>query len=476
MNKSLLPLLLLASLPACVDAPLDEDVDHTGGDGEAPLFAGPLEGKQNNGPYLLGKGTDTLGAGGHIRVANAARRGINNVTINVVDSQLQNGNATRTGADPWFIGVVFDTPSGGQIKIDNVFTSPLAWLSWYQLSYKPPGGSSFGAYCGNGGRATPIAGSYTTDDVRQDTANITFSCEDGVVAKCSAASFKPGDDLSNLHWKKHQACVQALEFDVCGDGQAHTYAGTEIYLRDLSPGGAPQLVEADLVFASMTPTPPPPTVPYFEAAWLAPTLVTQPVPQIGTEPPACLSKIRWQSQPPGGACGAADPRISDGADFCEDWTWDELTSGSGGVVFTKSKFGDIGLWVWNDASGRVHTTVDGFWSALPLHLEEPVAGYTTATLDAVILRAVPPGFTAGDVHEVRLFHNPQTQRYVLANVAPPGYQAFGGFQGLVFNQHQPTLGTVPLIRWVNGTDTRTSVTQPLGFNQAETLGWVFPPR
>jgi hypothetical protein len=470
--KKLVALSLALSAAACVDGEPETGTD--------TASIGPLEGKQNNGPYLLGPHPDSLGAAGnrHLRVKRDAMRLGTAVTVDAHQNNLVSG--THTGDDPWFEQVIFhEAGTGtGRLKVADTLATAFGWQTLYRLDYRPAPGLTYSwtPYCDGDGWAVPIAGAYAADDVRQPDDTITFACLDGAAGKCSAFGFRPAGKITDRNWLEHQACVQSVEADYCGAGIPHTFAGTDIYLRDLSTGGAPELTEADLVFPPMTPRTPLPGVPYFEAAWLPPSKISPPgqAPIMDSGPPLCLSKLRWQALPPGADCSIDDPRTNPDARFCDDMTIAELWT-SAAVVFTKSDFTDRGLWLWKSGAGYM-TTVDGYWQpAEPAGTIPPHPGFGDPEIVGVLLREVPPGYTMADLREVRQWRAGGPERFALAIAPPdPTYGPFGGFEGFVFAAAQPN--TVALERYSNGTDSFTSTGgAPLGFSYVETLGWVYAP-
>lgn len=468
-----IPLLCAA---ACVEAPEgegppdeeipDELVDEPRGD--VPIFLGPLDGRENNGPFLLGRTVDALGVANarHFRVQTTAMRAGTPVTVDVLQARLSSSG--HVGDDPWFDGVIFHEAGGGtgRLRVDSAAPTDTLWQTHYFLSYRTAPGATWGPYCDGGAPAMPVLGAYNAKDVRQPDTAITFSCADGAVFKCTAASFKPGDQLTDLFWQKHQACVQMMEADYCANGVPHTYAGTDVYVRDLSTGGAPQLAEEDLYFSPSIPAPPPPAGPFFEAAWLTPWLPGAGL-EIESQRPFCLSKLRWASLEPAAGCGIPDPRYEPDALYCEDYTYPQMAAVTGIRVLNKSGGMDAGLHEWSDGNAYV-STVDGFYSEMD-QPDPPISGYTDAEHVGVLIRGIPPGVAPHELAEVRLFRNATS--YVLALNPPQGYAPYGGFQGRVFINARPD--TVPLTLYTNGTGYRTRVGQPAGYVPVQTLGYIY---
>jgi hypothetical protein len=83
--------------------------------------------------------------------------------------------------------------------------------------------------CGPDGRGLFVSGLWDATGARRDSADrVTYSCTDGVIAKCVIWGYKPwrvGVDL-------HQACTRMARADYCGDGVSYTRDGTTIDLYD----------------------------------------------------------------------------------------------------------------------------------------------------------------------------------------------------------------------------------------------------
>ncbi|MCG8421610.1 MAG: hypothetical protein MJE77_27130 [Proteobacteria bacterium] len=92
--------------------------------------------------------------------------------------------------------------------------------------------------CGEAARGLFVSGSWTADgSYRRD--GFTFSCLDGVIAKCVRSwGYDPdrtaiARDGSQVPLRDlHLACVRAARADYCGDGVSHTRDGTPIVMTD----------------------------------------------------------------------------------------------------------------------------------------------------------------------------------------------------------------------------------------------------
>ncbi|MBC8071058.1 MAG: hypothetical protein IAG13_22225 [Deltaproteobacteria bacterium] len=83
--------------------------------------------------------------------------------------------------------------------------------------------------CGDGGRGVFVAGGWDARGAHaDDTDVVTFSCEDGVIAKCVGWGYSPWDTDAQTH----QGCTRMARADYCGDGVSWTLDGTIVDLYD----------------------------------------------------------------------------------------------------------------------------------------------------------------------------------------------------------------------------------------------------
>jgi hypothetical protein len=116
------------------------------------------------------------------------------------------------------------------------------WM--YEIEYAVPASSTsvdWRSVCG--GDAGPMAGLFVDglwhDDGTREDGGYTFSCPDGVIAKCVRGwGYKPWKTLiSEEHGAVslaplHQMCTRAARADYCGDGNAYTRDGTLVDIFD----------------------------------------------------------------------------------------------------------------------------------------------------------------------------------------------------------------------------------------------------
>lgn len=198
--------------------------------------------------------------------------------------------------------------------------------------------------------AMPIAGSFghgpegrLNGDYDPSPTRITFSCRDGVAAKCQDWGYPSwGSDAPTFF----QACTRMARADYCGNGHSRTVDGTMINYLDLRT---------------------PPTGPLKALPGFVPEAVWGPG---GPNAPAaalCLSRTRWSTVPLGPRSPCADlmpdPReAGDGQPprFCDDKTVAEWAA-DGAVFVNNSRPLDVGLVVWGDGEGHYVTTTQFEW-------------------------------------------------------------------------------------------------------------------
>ena len=142
--------------------------------------------------------------------------------------------------------------------------------------------------------AIPVAATFDGAGNRvESTAQFSFGCTRGVIAKCYRWGYRPwladasGSSLefSNLHW----ACTRLARADYCGDGRTWTQNGTRINIWDTAPAPGPFQLHG----------PSDPTF-FFEAGW-------------NTKGAVCLSKQRWATLNPQIAQNCPSKLVAPGA-------------------------------------------------------------------------------------------------------------------------------------------------------------------
>jgi hypothetical protein len=184
----------------------------------------------------------------------------NGSTVSVILSEIINASTVQTE----------DSPGGWD-------PTGATWL--YRLQYHvlmSGGGYTSWNVCGGAlPYAVPVHGLYdaATGARSESATEFTFSCNDGVIAKCYRWGYQPWKDVYDGTTRMrlgHASCTRMARADYCGDGTSHTQDNT-------------RLVPWDKLNAQVIPHPGETAEGMsFEAGWS---------PQ-GAE---CLSHWRWQS-------------------------------------------------------------------------------------------------------------------------------------------------------------------------------------
>ncbi|HWN71607.1 MAG TPA: ADYC domain-containing protein, partial [Haliangium sp.] len=135
--------------------------------------------------------------------------------------------------------VMRDASINTMIEHSNNSDVPLYEIEYAVLTSPTP--TDWRSVCD--GDAGPTAGLFVDgrwhDDGSREDGGYTFSCLDGVIAKCVRGwGYKPWKTLtSDEHGEVslaplHQMCTRAARADYCGDGNAHTRDGTEVDIVD----------------------------------------------------------------------------------------------------------------------------------------------------------------------------------------------------------------------------------------------------
>lgn len=262
--------------------------------------------------------------------------------------------------------------------------------------------------CPDGAYAYAIPGAF--DYFSQFTGAAergTLACAGSAAAKAIRWGIGP---LDIPHPRGFSAAVRLATAEYCANGISHTIDGTSVVVATLDT----------LVGDSIEDDGPSPRVDYpgdyyFEAAWRGNASAFPVSTAVSTPDRAvvCLSKLRWQSLPPGGYCPYVlpDPRLNDEFNrhpvFCDDlpgfpgtqppsaafMTYMRDTYGA--TVASMSQFNDRGLWAWpGDSTSDMISTTRGFWAGgLDRNAtERPAAGFGNGqpTFVARVLTAERP--------------------------------------------------------------------------------------
>jgi ADYC domain len=462
-------LVLSCVIAGCADPDLadPEKVVETGGSGGGSN----LYDLEPQGHWLLGSQLDLppfVGTSVNFNTDRATKNGAA-VTLDVVnDAALHSG--VHVGIDSWFNGVIV---SNGTIDLQLTVVGGDSNVAHYQLKRRS-GGSAFDTeVCGD---AIPLAGVFQIDGLHVAMAGrITFSCDDGVAAKCTRWGY-PAGPTPGLRWNAHQACTRMARADYCANGRSHTRMETTIMIGDSIPGVND--LPGSTLFGDTSVWPPDPNNYYFEAAWWP-----------GSHKAGCLSKLRWESLPIGGLCAAdlPDPRSDPNAKNCEDLDIGDLVT-AGALTFVATSFNDLALQRWHaqtPAGLDYVTTVRGYNADLDDRILRPFQDshfYVYDGIDGFLLRKVPGSITnPADLTEVYLFRERASSRFVLAAWNEPRfpsatYERFPEREGYVFSRQLP--GSVPFWLFLNSAtgDYLSAVGDvlPDGYTPVKRIGWIMP--
>jgi hypothetical protein len=120
----------------------------------------------------------------------------------------------------------------------DVFLYTLTFLDTKGTKYKQD--DEWLKLCPDANEAVPLSGTWdATGAHTESSANFTFACTTGTIAKCLRWGYKPWKsaprayDGSMLSLKGfHLACTRAATADYCGDGRSYTKNGTLIDVYD----------------------------------------------------------------------------------------------------------------------------------------------------------------------------------------------------------------------------------------------------
>lgn len=428
--------------------------------GPAPVYEEELQGR-----WLLGRVPDRLTAVGadHISVLpDAINRSGHRASVSAGALVVRDaaGATLYEGDDAAIVGLALATADGSEIQIVAAGVDATVGGPVYQLRYRSKATGVVSNYCEGGEVAVPMQGTWTATGYHRGGDNISFGCRDGTTFKCFTWGYVPGP-LASDGWHAHQACTRMARADICGDGTPHTREETPIVIRDYlvgyndHPSDAPALRHA-------TTFPAHPDRHFYESAWTSGE-------NIGA---ICLSRMRWASLPVGGTCGSLpDPRITQGAKFCEDMSDDELEIANVWLANASQAF-DMYLHRWRHPGTQdVVATVRGFYSA-GSDLVTPFPDYTEYIgSDGIILRNLPGSIDRSEVIEV--FSTGTSDRVLLPNAALT--RADPSFEGYLLTT--PGSDRVPFHQYRRaGVDRLTSVDpEDSAFTLEASLHYVITP-
>jgi hypothetical protein len=450
-----------ASPVAGDDVTGDDSAGSPGNDGHDQLVA-PLQGMETQGQDLIGEALDGIERepGYHLNITTAATAADGSAVTVTFDGSAALRSGSHRGADPFFDGMTLIGSAGGQIRISVARGG--SDVAFYRIALRT-GPNSWTDPC-DGGDAIPLAGKWHQSGFHEHAPDrFSFACADSVAYKCSLWGYLAGSDDTSLGWRAHQACTRMARGDYCADGVSHTRPGTLIKIYDFAGVTSPPPPHFDGVKAW------PPNVDrlFFESAW-----------NDGAHPASCLSRLRWQSLPPGPLCGTTefpelrDPRADTGARFCEDIEWpDPGTVATGALLFNESRYTDLELHLWQDGTDLV-STVRGLYDQ-PIREPFPNSGtYTHVGQDGMLIRSLREGVDPADFLEVHMYGKPGDK--VIAATAPEGFNDLG-FEGYVRRNKTPKAIAFDLYFNAATQDyLSTATTPPDGYARMATIGFVMP--
>jgi hypothetical protein len=417
-------------------------------------YGDPVSGMETQGRYLLGASIDPLPAepGRHFAVTTSGRddEGAREVEL-IGDAKL-----VVAGTHVVPERIVLDGPLGGEVKLE--LSRRKGKVTFFHVARRLHAGDPWTALC-DGAEAVPLAGTFTTSGLHEDTAGrISLSCLDGVSFKCIDWGYRPGpvrEAAMDSPWQMHQACTRMARADYCADGTPHTREGTLIAIFD--EVGVKH--EPPAVFFGVQDWPPAAGRFFFEAAWLG-----------DDHPPVCLSKLRWNALPKGGFCGERlpDPRQDVRVKFCEDYDdAGRISVDTGAHLFNASRYGELRLNRWRRGEDRV-SSIDGFHAEARSTQSVPpypdLGTYTYEGPDGFLLRSLPDEVPVPIV-DVHLYARGTDDLVYAPASAEPWLEGYVrvGWRGMAFGT--PTGGTVPLVLYqdlVTGDSVTTTAGAPSG--------------
>ena len=451
----------------CVGEPEPAPEDEPAFVDPAP-YVGPASPEDpEQGRFIIGSVADGFAsATRHYRVRATATNGFVVSVLPAGVGGVDGSNLTATSGpvtfshdDPDFMWMTFDGVTSGQLQIVGLSPPPPESVSpstRYILKYNS-GNGDWVDYCAGGGGAIALQGEYDLRRAHHRTTAITFSCEDGVAAKCDGWGYVAGNaGPTSIEWRHHQACTGMANAAYCGDGTPFTRELTPIRIRDFRTSYANGL-PTDLGH----PLAPPgdPDTFYVEAGW----------DQNGW--PVCLSKIRWAGLPPN-PCPSVlpDPRFTNHPEvfFCDDFPATELWK-KGAVLVNGSKMMDAPLQHWrNPSTGDDVSTIRGFYidrdgiSGADADSTFPFTDYTVYLgNDGMLLRNLPGTLVTAQMYP--LYMQTLGDDRFLSGTVPPAADLKATFEGYSFLSPTTIKNLLPLsLCTPSGGDRNTTVGPAIG--------------
>jgi ADYC domain/Pentapeptide repeats (8 copies) len=201
-----------------------------------------LNGNEFNGVHLNGV---------HLNGVHLNNVALNGVHLNGTELRGTPEGSVEIGDDD-LLGVKMTAELSNEDEIELVINDidVMSGRYYYTVSYTTDGGSSWNLLCGEES-STPIQAlllanrwDNVTGDRITDSTMVTVACQGSALAKCAEWGYAPWasdiveSDEGNVNQHNiaraelHQACTRMVRGDYCGDGTAHTVAGTMINIWD----------------------------------------------------------------------------------------------------------------------------------------------------------------------------------------------------------------------------------------------------
>jgi hypothetical protein len=308
-------------------------------------------------------------------------------------------------------------------------------------------------------------GPVSNGDYHFSRDRLTFSCRDGVAAKCIDWGYPPrgaDPDLSRYF----QACTRMARADYCGTGHSRTVPGTVINYSDLHD---------------------PPIVPAIAAPGMVPEAVWGLGDGTQGQPAAiCLSRTRWSTIPIGDRSPCADllpPPSSDPAGpkrFCDEQSADDWKA-NGALFVNRSRMLDTGLARWTDGAGHYATTTRFPWLGDATPSTGP-AGYASfVAIEGSVYKPTPlPPAAAGTVPLYSYTRKAGDVQLWLTTTDPAAGDGYTDrtLEAYVFgpSAESPAQGAQRLVLYRDAGGSFATITAdepaPTGFAQVAVLGWL----
>ena len=178
-------------------------------------------------------------------VARATAQPVRMHPRQLVDFRWQGAVCDGPSCEPILYRIVSVASDTSQNTMPSAPSNRDVWM--YEVEYAlasagAPSPEAWHSSCG-GSPSRPVRGVFVngrwTQDGSYHAAGWSFSCPDGVIAKCVRAwGYKPWRQMTLDSGQVvelgplHRACVRAARADYCGDGQSHTRDGTLVDIFD----------------------------------------------------------------------------------------------------------------------------------------------------------------------------------------------------------------------------------------------------